>query len=90
MTPIDPDERWTIARQLLNDDSFETKDRVAGLMVLLYGQNIARICRLTAAHIIHDGKGVALQLNQTPLRLPPPLDELVLQLVGIARSHDAQ
>jgi hypothetical protein len=25
--PLDADERWKIARQLLNDDSFETKDR---------------------------------------------------------------
>ncbi|WP_224228326.1 MULTISPECIES: hypothetical protein [Streptomyces] len=86
--PLDADERWTIARQLLNDDSFETKDRVAGLMVLLYGQNLARVCRLTTAHVIHDDQGVALQLNKIPLRLPPPLDGLVLQLSEIARSHE--
>ncbi|MEV7395291.1 hypothetical protein [Streptomyces sp. NPDC091215] len=30
--PLDAEERWRIARQLLNNDSFETKDRVAGLM----------------------------------------------------------
>ncbi|WLQ35022.1 hypothetical protein P8A18_16970 [Streptomyces castrisilvae] len=77
-----------MARQLLNDDSLETKDRVAGLMVLLYGQNLARVCRLTTAHITHDDQGVALQLNKTPLRLPPPLDRLVLQLVDIAHSNE--
>ncbi|MEE1807236.1 hypothetical protein [Streptomyces sp. BE133] len=86
--PLDADDRWTIARQLLNDDSFETKDRVAGLMVLLYGQTPAKISRLTTSHVIHDEKGVALELHKTPLRLPPPLDELVLQLVEIARSHE--
>ncbi|MCX4523704.1 MULTISPECIES: hypothetical protein [Streptomyces] len=86
--PLDADERWSIARQLLNDDSLETKDRVAGLMVLLYGQNLARVCRLTTAHITHDDQGVALQLNKTPLRLPPPLDRLVLQLVDIAHSNE--
>ncbi|MFD8217568.1 hypothetical protein ACFV2U_28595 [Streptomyces sp. NPDC059697] len=42
--PLDADERSKIARQLLSDDSFETKDRVAGLMVLLYGQTPARTC----------------------------------------------
>lgn len=60
--PLDADDRWTIARQLLNDDSFETRDRVAGLMVFHYGQTPAKISRLTTAHVIHDEKGVALQL----------------------------
>ncbi|MEU8967258.1 hypothetical protein AB0C89_36980, partial [Streptomyces sp. NPDC048491] len=85
---LDTDERWALARQPLADDSFETKDRVvAGLMVLLYGQGPARICRLTTAYVLHDEKGVALRLNKTPLRLPPPLDELVLKLVEIANEH---
>ena len=86
--PLDADERWATARRLLNDDSIETRDRVAGLMVLLYGQYPARSCRLTTAHVIHDENGVALRLNRTPLRLPPPLDRLVLQLVDIAHSHE--
>lgn len=85
--PLDADARWSIARRLLNDDSIETKDRVAGLMVLLYGQTPARTCRPTTAHVIHDGKGVALQLREIPLRLPPPLDAPVLRLVGIANDH---
>lgn len=85
--PLDADTRWSIARRLLNDDSIETKDRVAGLMVLLYGQTPARTCRLTTAHVIQDDKGVALQLHEIPLRLPPPLDTLVLRLVDIANDH---
>ncbi|MER6775031.1 hypothetical protein ABT389_35515 [Streptomyces bacillaris] len=43
-------------------------------MVLLYGQTPTRACRLTTAHVIQDDKGVALQLHEIPLRLPPPLD----------------
>ncbi|MFD6926365.1 hypothetical protein ACFV99_39970 [Streptomyces sp. NPDC059944] len=86
--PLDADERWATARRLLNDDSIETRDRVAGLMVLLYGQFPARTCRLTTAHVIHDEKGVALRLNRTPLRLPQPLDGLVLQLVDISRDRE--
>lgn len=85
--PLDADERWATARRFLNDDSIETRDRVAGLMVLLFGQYPARTCRLTTAHVIHDENGVALRLNRTPLRLPPPLDALVLQLVDIANDH---
>ncbi|MCD9144368.1 hypothetical protein LUZ28_07350 [Streptomyces albireticuli] len=86
--PLDADERWATARRLLNDDSIETRDRVAGLMVLLYGQYPARTCRLTTGHVIHDENGVALRLNRTPLRLPPPMDGLVLQLVDIAHDHE--
>ncbi|WP_331734532.1 MULTISPECIES: hypothetical protein [unclassified Streptomyces] len=85
--PLDADARWSIARRLLNDDSIETKDRVAGLMVLLYGQTPARTCRLTTAHVIQDDKGVALQLHEIPLRLPSPLDTLVLRIVDIADDH---
>ncbi|MFE1907620.1 hypothetical protein ACFW96_28675 [Streptomyces gardneri] len=51
---LDADERWKIARQLLNDGSFEAKDRVAGRMVLLYGQTPARTCRLTTDQVLHD------------------------------------
>jgi hypothetical protein len=85
--PLDADGRWATARRLLSDDSIETKDRVAGLMVLLHGQYLARACRPTTAHVIHDENGVALRLNRTPLRPPPPLDGLVLQLVDIANDH---
>ncbi|MFB6878544.1 hypothetical protein [Streptomyces sp. NPDC056323] len=56
-------------------------------MVLLYGQTPARTCRLTTAHVIQDDKGVALQLHEIPLRLPQPLDALVLRLVDIANDH---
>ncbi|GAB3810174.1 hypothetical protein GCM10028799_02080 [Kribbella italica] len=73
-------------RPLDADDSHETRDRVAGLLILLYGQTPARICRLTTAHIIQHREGATLQLNQTPLKLPPPLDRLALQLVDVA--HD--
>lgn len=86
--PLDADERWATARRLLNDDSIETRDRVAGLMVLLYGQFPARTCRLTVDHVIHDESGVALRLNKLPLKIKPPMDGLVLQLVDLARDHE--
>jgi hypothetical protein len=85
--PLDADARWDIARQLRNDDSIETKDRVAGLMVLLYGQTPARTCRLTTEHVTQDENGVSLQLYKIPLRVPPPLDDLILQLVENANHQ---
>ena len=86
--PLDASERWAAARRLLSDDSIETRDRVAGLMILLYGQFPARTCRLTVDHVTHDENGVALRLEKVPLKLPPPMDRLVLQLADIARDHE--
>ncbi|WP_331773321.1 hypothetical protein OG948_59055 (plasmid) [Embleya sp. NBC_00888] len=85
--PLDADARWSLARRFLNDDSIEIKDRVAGLMVLLYGQTPARTCRLTTDHVVQNGNGVALRLREIPLRMPPPLDDLILRLVDIANEH---
>ncbi len=41
------DERWTQIRRLLHDPGLDTVDRVAGCLLLLYGQPLSRICRLT-------------------------------------------
>ena len=45
--PLDQDERWQQARRLLHDDTLDTGERVAGLLVLLYAQRPAAISRLT-------------------------------------------
>jgi hypothetical protein len=50
------DTRWRIARHLLHDDTNTTADRVAGLLVLLlYGQPVARIVHLSTDNITHTG-----------------------------------
>ena len=41
------DERWATARSLLHDEDIDLADRVAGLLVLLYGQQLSRITALT-------------------------------------------
>ncbi|WP_330350906.1 hypothetical protein [Streptomyces sp. NBC_00582] len=46
------DERWRLARRFLHDDTIETVDRVVGLLVLLYGQPLTKISRLTTSHVI--------------------------------------
>ncbi len=37
-TRIQDDQRWALVRQLLHDDTGSIEDRVAGLLLLLYGQ----------------------------------------------------
>ena len=51
LTQIEDDHRWALVRSLLHDDSHAIEDRVAGLLVLLYGQPLARIARLTRDQI---------------------------------------
>jgi hypothetical protein len=78
---IEDDQRWDLVRSLLHDDSPALEDRVAGLLVLLYGQPLGRIVRLTRDQIIQSPTRVELLLGSVPLNLPAPLDELIRQLL---------
>ena len=51
ITQIEDDHRRALVRTLLHDDSHAIEDRVAGLLMLLYGQPLARIARLTRNQI---------------------------------------
>jgi hypothetical protein len=84
---IEADERWSLARRLLHDDALDTVDRVAGLLLLLYAQPLARISTLTLDQLTQriTDRGVQLRLGSKPLALPPPLDALMLNLVD--RRH---
>jgi hypothetical protein len=89
ITQIEDDHRWALARSLLHHDSHATEDRVAGLLVLLYGQPPARIARLTRDQITLTPDQAQLALGATPLDLPAPLDELARQLLGRRHGHAA-
>ncbi|MHB1499423.1 MAG: hypothetical protein ACYCXN_16115 [Acidimicrobiales bacterium] len=83
----DDDERWATARLLLQGDDVELTDRVAGLLVLLYGQRLSRIVALTRDQVELAPGAVRLHLGTTPLEVPPPLDELVARLVKERRPY---
>jgi hypothetical protein len=85
LTQIEDDKRWALVRGLLHDDHHAIEDRVAGLLVLLYGEPLARIARLTRDQITHSPPQAQLLLGTVPLDLPAPLDELVRQLLD--RTH---
>jgi hypothetical protein len=87
--PIDTDARWTQARRLLHDDTLPHADRVAGLLVLLYAQQVSTLTRLTITDVTVDGSAVRLRLGRAPIELPEPLTGLVLALVATRRGHAA-
>ncbi|MEU0428545.1 hypothetical protein ABZ235_34085 [Streptomyces canus] len=74
------DERWRLAHRFLHDDTIDTVDRVVGLLVLLNGQPLTKISRLTTSHVIQAGQRVQLALGTHPVDVPPPLDRLLLAL----------
>lgn len=87
-TAIEDDERWSIVHQLLHDDSLDTRIRVAGCLVLLYGQTVSRIASLTADQIIASPGRMRLRLGTRPVDVPAPLGELLRKLAD-ADHHPA-
>jgi hypothetical protein len=85
LAQLEEDRRWELVRSLLHDEARAIEDRVAGLLVLLYGQPLARIARLTRDQVTHSPDSVTLLLGTMPVEMPGPLDGLVRQL--LARRH---
>ena len=82
------DERWTLLRRCLRDDSLALSLRVAGALVLLYGQIPTRIVQLTVSSITATDTDTYLVLQNQPVLLPPPLVALTVELA--ARSASVQ
>lgn len=73
-TAIDADERWALVSRLLHDDTLEVTDRVAGSLLLCYGQQLSRIAVMTIEQVHrHDGV-VAMRFGAqtSPPRSPCP------------------
>ena len=88
--PIDPEERWRIAKRLLTDDSIDPADRVAGALVVIYAQPLSRIVTLTTSHVTVAENHVHLQLREHPLDLTEPLASLIQDLPTRRRNGAAE
>ncbi|MBV9161955.1 MAG: hypothetical protein JO281_10490 [Pseudonocardiales bacterium] len=84
---LDDQARWDAARRLLHEDTLNTRDRVAGLLILLYAQKTATISRMTTGHIETADHTVQLRLGSAPITLPGPLADLALQLMAEHHGH---
>jgi len=80
ITRITDDHRWATVKRLLHDEHLAAADRVAGLLVLLYGQSLTHITLLTRDKIVATPDGIQLLLGDVPVDLPAPLGALVDQL----------
>jgi len=86
-TAPDDRARWDVARRLLHDDTLNTRDRVAGLLVLLYAQKTTTIAGLTIDRLDTADGAVRLRLGPVPIVLPDPLAQLVTNLTTEQHGH---
>ncbi|MGO9384931.1 MAG: hypothetical protein ACLP4W_23280 [Mycobacterium sp.] len=84
------DERWQLIQYLIEDPHLETRDRVAGLLVLLYSQQTTRLVTVKISDVTIDpGRPVTLKLGAIPLTVPTPLDRFLAELVQQRRGYAA-
>ena len=76
-TPVDHDTRLSQARGLLDSTDVESEIRIAGTLLLLYGQLITRVVRLRHEDVQTDNGEVRLRLGDDPIAVPPQLAALL-------------
>jgi hypothetical protein len=69
---ITEDNRWQLLSRCLHDPGIPLDVRTAGALLLLYGQFVSRLTRLTAADIEQHGPDTCLRLDTVPVLLSPP------------------
>jgi hypothetical protein len=78
---IDDTGRWDTARRLVSDSTIPVDDRVAAALVVLYGQPLSRIARLTTSDIRTGSDGaVKLNLDGRHMPLHEPFATLIRRL----------
>ncbi len=89
-TLVGDDERWRLIQYLIEDPDLETRDRVAGLLVLLYSQQTSRLVGVRVADVaITENRDVTLKLGTVPLNVPAPVDRLLAELIEQRRGYAA-
>lgn len=86
-TALDDERRWAIVERLLHDAALDLADRVAGCLVLLYGQQLTRIVALTVDRVAVQDDGVHLNLGREEVLVPEPLGALLVELVATGRRY---
>lgn len=86
-TALDDDTRWAAVQRLLHDDDVELTDRVAGCLVLLYGQQLTRIVAMTRDQLSFTDDAAHLQLGPTRIDVPEPLRGLLARLSCEGRRY---
>jgi hypothetical protein len=86
-TATDPEQRWAQLARLLHDDDLDVTDRVAGCLLLLFGQQQSRIAAMTTDQVTVRGQDVYVRFGHHDLPVPEPLGDLLQTLIRDGKSH---
>ena len=86
-TTIADADRWDLVERLLRDDTIAPTDRVAGCLVLLFGQHMTRVAALETRHVSNGDDGVRIRLGKHAIPVPGTLGTLLLDLIADGRSY---
>lgn len=84
---ISQDQRWTLTARLLRDVTLDPTDRVAGCLLLLYGQPLTRIAAMTTSQVIRRDGQTFIRLGRHDVPVPDPLAGALRQLISGGRSY---
>jgi hypothetical protein len=73
--------------RLLHDHTLDPADRLAGVLLTLFGQQLSRITALTTDHLTHTDGTLGIRLGHDTVPLPEPLTTCVHDLLTGARIH---
>lgn len=79
---------WGTLQRCLRDETLPLEVRVAGAIVLFYGQQVSRVVALQRTAIRKSGEDTSLLLGETPVPLPPPLARLITELAGPGSNNE--
>ena len=86
-TAIDGDQRWTLLARLLHDDTLDLTDRVAGSLLLCYGQQLSHIAVMTTDQIRRHHDRVTVRFGSCDVTVPEPLAGLLTELLDTGRCY---
>lgn len=84
---LDDDERWNLVRSILSDNKIGDADRLAALLILLYGQRLFDIVRLTTASLPKTQDVTVLSLGPTGVQLADPVATIAWAAVRDRNHH---
>lgn len=89
--PLEEERRLAALRDLLHREEAAPPERLAGCLLLLFGQPLTRSAALRAADVAGHGEGGAtISLGRGAVALPDPLARLALDLRESALAHGGE
>lgn len=85
--PLDSDQRWATARRLLHHPGIDPALRLAGSLVVIYAQPVAKISRLSVSDLTATPTSVTVRFGHTAIELPDPLAGHARQALTRRQPH---